>query len=72
MSEPLKYQVIIYWSTEDDAFLAEVPELVGCVADGQTSEEALQNAHGVAREWIRTARDLGRAVPEPRGRLRYV
>jgi predicted RNase H-like HicB family nuclease len=71
MSDPLKYEVIIYWSAEDESFLAEVPELAGCMADGTTPEAALRNAHMVAREWIETARELGRAVPEPRGRLLY-
>jgi predicted RNase H-like HicB family nuclease len=71
MSDPLKYGVIISWSAEDEAFLAEVPELAGCMADGQSPEEALRNAHVVAREWIETARELGRPVPEPRGRLLY-
>lgn len=72
MSEaPLKYEVIIYWSDEDEAFIAEVPELPGCAADGPTPEEALANVQRVAREWIETARELGRAVPEPRGRLQY-
>lgn len=72
MSEtPLKYEVIIYWSHDDDAFIAEVPELPGCAADGPTAQEALANVQVVAREWIETAQDLGRAVPEPRGRLQY-
>jgi predicted RNase H-like HicB family nuclease len=71
MSNPLKYAVIIYWGAEDEAFLAEVPELAGCMADGQTPEEALRNAHLVAWQWIETARELGRAVPGPRGRLLY-
>jgi predicted RNase H-like HicB family nuclease len=71
MRDALKHEVIIYWSAEDEAFLAEVPELPGCMADGQTPEEALRNAHVVARQWIETARELGRAVPEPRGRLLY-
>jgi predicted RNase H-like HicB family nuclease len=71
MSEPLKYEVIIYWSAEDEAFLAEVPELAGCMADGATPQEALANAQLAAREWIETAQELGRAVPEPKGRLLY-
>ena len=72
MSEaPLKYEVIIYWSRDDDAFIAQVPELPGCAADGPTAQEALANVQLVAHEWIETAQDLGRAVPEPCGRLQY-
>lgn len=66
---PLRYEVIIYWSRDDGAFIAEVPELPGCAADGQTPQEALAEVQVVAREWIETARELGRAVPEPKGRL---
>jgi len=66
-----KYEIIIYWSEEDGAFIAEVPELAGCMADGGSHQEALANAQGVIREWIETARELGRVVPEPRGRLAY-
>jgi len=64
-----KYEVIIYWSAEDDAFIAEVPELPGCAADGKTHQEALANAEVVIREWIETAKELGRPIPVPRGRL---
>jgi predicted RNase H-like HicB family nuclease len=64
-----KYEVIIYWSAEDKAFIAEVPELAGCAADGKTYQEALANAEVVIREWIETARELGRTIPEPKGRL---
>ena len=63
-----KYEVIIYWSREDDAFVAEVPELPGCAADGATYAEALANAEVVIREWIETAKELGRPIPEARGR----
>ena len=69
-AEP-RYEVIIYWSSEDDAFIAEVPELPGCAADGPTYEAALANIKVVVDEWIETALELGRAVPEPRGRLMY-
>lgn len=69
--EPLKYEVLIYWSDDDDRFIAEIPELAGCMADGTTPQEALANAQLVAHEWIETARDLGRAVPEPKGRLLF-
>jgi len=63
------YEVIIYWSGEDRAFIAEVPELPGCAADGRTRREALANAEVVIREWMETARELGRAIPKPKGRL---
>jgi predicted RNase H-like HicB family nuclease len=69
--EPLKYEVIIYWSGDDEAFIAEVPELPGCAADGNTPAEALSNVEVIAREWIETARDLGRPIPEPKGRLLF-
>jgi predicted RNase H-like HicB family nuclease len=66
-----KYEVIIYWSEADSAFVAEVPELPGCAADGATQAEALANAQVVIREWIETAKSLGRRVPKPRGRLTF-
>ncbi len=66
-----KYEIIIFWSEEDDAFVAEVPELAGCMADGRTYQEALANAEQVIQEWIETAQELGRAIPEPKGRLLY-
>ena len=66
---PNKYQMVIYWSDEDRAYLVEVPELPGCMADGKTRQEALANAETIVQEWIETARDLGRAVPAPQGRL---
>jgi len=65
----LKYEVIIYWSEEDQAFIAEVPELPGCAADGQTYYEALANLEVIIKEWIETARELGRPIPTPKGRL---
>jgi predicted RNase H-like HicB family nuclease len=64
-----RYEIIIYWSDEDQAFIAEVPELPGCAADGETYEDALTNVQTVMDEWIETARDLGREVPKPKGRL---
>ena len=67
----VKYEVIIYWSDDDQAYLAEVPELPGCMADGTTYQEALSNVEVIIREWIETARELGRSIPEPRGRLMY-
>ena len=69
MANKIQYEIILYWSKEDDAFIAEVPELPGCAADGSSYQEAVSNAEGVIREWIETVRELGRAVPEPRGRL---
>ena len=67
----LKYEVIIYWSADDDAFIAEMPELRGCAADGPTPREVLESIEVVAREWIDTAREFGRTIPEPKGRLAY-
>ncbi len=64
-----KYEVIIYWSEPDCAFIAEVPELPGCAADGRTHKEALANAEVVIREWIETAKELGRPIPQAKGRL---
>jgi predicted RNase H-like HicB family nuclease len=66
-----KYEIILYWSDEDGAFIAEVPELPGCAADGPTRQEAVANAETAIQEWIETARDLGRPIPEPRGRLLF-
>ena len=69
MNPELRYEVILYWSAEDSAFIAEVPELPGCAADGATYAEAVANVKLVIREWIETARELGRPIPEPKGRL---
>ena len=66
-----KYEIILYWSAEDEAFIAEVPELPGCAADGSTRMQALENVETVIVEWIETARELGRPTPEPRGRLLF-
>jgi predicted RNase H-like HicB family nuclease len=66
-----KYEIIIFWSAEDKAYLAEVPELAGCMADGKTYQEALAHAEQIIEEWIETASKLGRPIPEPRGRLAY-
>lgn len=71
IAEELKYEVIIYWSEDDQAYIAEIPELPGCAADGATSADALANVQQIAREWIETAREIGRPIPEPRGRLLY-
>ena len=67
----LRYEIIIYWSDEDQAFIAEVPELPGCVADGETYQAALQNVEVIMQEWIETAQELGRIVPQPKGRLMF-
>ncbi len=67
-----KYEIIIYWSEKDEAFIAEVPELPGCMADGANYVEAVENAEHVIREWIETAETLGREIPAPKGRLAFV
>jgi predicted RNase H-like HicB family nuclease len=67
----IRYELIIFWSKEDDAFVVEVPELPGCTSDGRSYREALENAERVIEEWIETARELGRPVPEPKGRLLF-
>jgi predicted RNase H-like HicB family nuclease len=67
----MKYELIIYWSENDNSFIVEVPELPGCAADGETYIEALQNAQTVMQEWIETAQELGRPIPEPKGKLVY-
>ena len=66
-----KYEVVLYWSAEDNAFIAEAPELAGCCADGETHKQALENLEIIINEWIETAKLCGRAVPEPRGRLMF-
>lgn len=71
MDNNIHYEIIIYWSKADGAFIAEVPELPGCAADGMTYQEALEAVQIVIKEWIETARELGRPIPEPRGRLLY-
>jgi predicted RNase H-like HicB family nuclease len=71
MSNDLRYEIIIYWSEPDQAFIAEVPELAGCAADGSTYQEALAAVEVVINEWIETARELRRPIPAPRGRLLY-
>jgi predicted RNase H-like HicB family nuclease len=67
----IKYELIIYWSDDDQSFIVEIPELPGCMADGETYEQAVTNAQQVIAEWIETAKELGRPIPEPRGRLLY-
>jgi predicted RNase H-like HicB family nuclease len=66
-----KYELIIFWSEEDGRYIVEVPELPGCMADGENYEEAIGNAQEVISEWIETARSLGREIPQPKGRLLY-
>ncbi|MBN1943410.1 MAG: type II toxin-antitoxin system HicB family antitoxin [Phycisphaerae bacterium] len=66
-----KYEIIIYWSEEDQAFIAEAPELPGCAADGASMREALVNVEIVIQEWLETAKELGREIPQPKGRLQF-
>jgi predicted RNase H-like HicB family nuclease len=66
-----KYEIILYWSEQDGAYIAEAPELPGCMADGQTYAETLCNIEQVISEWIDTALEMGRALPAPRGKLAY-
>jgi len=66
-----RYELIIYWSQEDNAFIVEVPELPGCMADGRTYQEAVANVEIIIQEWLETARELGKPIPEPRGKLKY-
>ena len=71
MTRKWKYEILIYWSEEDRVYLAEAPELPGCIADGSTYEEALTNVEGIIQEWMETAKDENRPIPEPKGRLLY-
>jgi len=66
-----KYEIILYWSKDDESYIAEVPELTGCMADGKTYTEALENIQIVIKEWIETAQSLGRNIPEAKGKLMY-
>lgn len=68
----IRYEMIIYWSDADNAFIVEVPELSGCLADGETYEEAIGNAQQVINDWIETAISLGREIPKPKGKLMFV
>ena len=65
------YELIVYWSDVDEAFVVEVPELAGCMADGATYQEAVANAEIIIQEWMETAREVGLSIPEPKGRLMY-
>jgi len=69
--EDIKYEIVVYWSDDDDSYIVEVPELPGCMADGKTYEEAITNILVIIKEWIETAKELGRNIPKPRGRLIY-
>jgi predicted RNase H-like HicB family nuclease len=71
MSHNMRYEIILYWSEDDQAIIAEVPELPGCVADGATYQEALANVQTIIAEWIETAQELGQAIPQPKGRLMF-
>jgi predicted RNase H-like HicB family nuclease len=66
-----KYEIIIYWSNEDDVYIAEVPELSGCMTDGKTFDEVLENVTHIIKEWMEIAKELGRKIPKPKGRLIY-
>ena len=66
-----KYEIIVYWSADDEVFIAEVPELAGCMADGRSYVEAVQNAEIAVGEWMETARIMGRVIPAARGKLAY-
>lgn len=70
MANP-RYEMIIYWSADDSAFIVEVPELPGCMADGKTYEDAVKNALKIIDEWIETSKELGREIPQPKGKLMY-
>lgn len=67
----MKYEIILYWSREDSAYIAEITELAGCMSDGVTAQEALKNFEAIAAEWIETAKEMGREIPEPKGKLSY-
>ena len=71
MQNSLRYEIILYWSGDDETFIAEVPELPGCMADGETYREAIENVEAVMAEWIETAKELGRPIPTPKGRLLF-
>ena len=71
MTPEPRYEIVLYWSKADEAYIAEVPELPGCMADGATRQEAIAAAEVVIAEWVETAKELGRPIPEPRGRLMF-
>ena len=67
----LKYEIVLYWSNEDHAFIAELPQLPGCAADGQSYSEAVENVQVAIAEWIETAKEVGRPIPQPRRHLKF-
>ena len=69
--EKHKYEIIVFWSDEDNCFIAEVPELQGCMADGENQIEAIHNLNGIVKEWIETAIKTNRTIPTPKGRLQF-
>ena len=71
MKSKWKYEISLYWSEEDHVYIAEVPELPGCAADGPSYRQALNNVEAIIREWIEIAKELKRPIPEPKGRLLY-
>lgn len=71
MANKFRYEIIIYWSKDDNAFIAEVPELPGCMADGTTHRDALDKVELIISEWVETAKSLNRQIPEPKGKLMY-
>ena len=71
MKYKYKYEIILYWSKQDNTYIAEIPELPGCMADGKTYQETVKNAEIIIDEWIQTAMELGREIPEPKGKLMY-
>ncbi len=71
MTEPAGFEIVLYWSEDDQAYVAEVPELAGCAADGPTRQAAVANAETAIGMWLDTARELGRPIPTPRGRLLF-
>ena len=66
-----KYEIIIYWSDSDKVFIAEIPELKGCVAHGDTQDEALREVNTVAKEWLKMAQEKGWQIPQPKGKLMF-
>lgn len=66
-----KYEIVIYWSEEDNCYIAEVPELPGCAADGKSYKDVLENVEKIIEEWIETAKSIGREIPKPKGKLAY-
>jgi predicted RNase H-like HicB family nuclease len=71
INKMFKYEIIIYWSDDDEAYIAEVPELPGCMTDGKTYDEVLENVTQLIKEWLETAKELGREIPKPKGHLIY-